>query len=204
MATLDELKHIQQIKNEIAQESQGNPEWGFDEDIETFSYHMSLLNPQSYGSRIQGKIAKDLGYEKINSSENAGDLKDDLGNKWEVKASLITPSNESLNMVQIRPWQDIKGYICIALDIRNPENFTYHAFIVSKEQMQKELEMCKATHAHGTKSANEINTNIEMRMSLLIDKENEHFMRWETEYKKFIPQWEQQIQNNKKFRYNKI
>lgn len=165
----------------IKEQSKGNPEFAFDEDLSFFLKIMKFLTPQSYGSRVQNKLIESLNFKKVDPKLDKGDYKDKFGHHYEVKISLITETNDALNMVQLRPWQDIKGYICIALDLRdvNPNIYT---FMLDKKQMQEECNLMKATAAHGTKNAIENNDNVELRLGLIISEKNEHFLRWKQNY----------------------
>lgn len=153
----------------------------------------SSLTPQSYGSLIQNYLIDKLyGWDNVKSKDNQGDAVCPLNNYYEIKSSLITESNNSLNLVQIRPWQNIYGYLIAAIDLRQIndndqywENFKnrVHVFILNKEQMTQECQSLGATRAHGTIDAVQNNQNIELRAELKINKDDEHFKRWIKNYK---------------------
>lgn len=189
----ENLKKIVKVQQKMLEGSAGNAEWGFEEDIENFIYLMSFLNPQSYGSRIENRIAKDCDLQKVASSEGCGDFLDKDGNYWEAKVSLVTQSNPNLNLVQIRPWQNLAGYICVAFDIRDTENFKYYMFKLSHDEMIEEMKLCNMVAAHGTKKANLDNSNIEFRGSLPVDENNENFSRWLNKYRVTMEQWDQSL-----------
>jgi hypothetical protein len=83
-----------------------------------------------------------------------------------------------LNFVQIRPWQNIAGYTGIALDITK-EVTDVQVYMLPKFKMLQELEIMKATAAHGTKGANVSNNNVELRFSLRIDDKDPNWIRWQ-------------------------
>lgn len=154
--------------------------WGFDKDWETFILGMSLMNPQTYGVRIQNRLMFELEMLKVQAKEEKGDFEDLLGNKFECKASVLINDKSKLNMVQIRPWQET-GYKCVMFDLRGG-NVVPYAFELTHEEMLEELD--KIGHAaHGTKQANFVNNHIEYRISLNVDEKDENFARWLEKYK---------------------
>lgn len=172
-----EKNRMDAVKNEI----HSNKRWGYDKPWEYFILGMSFLSSQSYGFRIQNRLVNQYGLEPVKPSENKGDFKDMMNQYYEFKTSIINDVNTSLNLVQIRPWQEVNHY-CFAFDVRGG-NFTGYAFRLSKSQMQDEIEIMRATSAHGTKSANVANQNIEVRIGIPVDIENEDFKRWLSKYK---------------------
>lgn len=178
--TEEQVDSALEIMRYFKESSDGKPEFGYDLSLNFFLKIMKFLTPQSYGSRIQNKLIKSLGFSKVDQRLDKGDYKDQFGHHYEVKISLITETNNSLNMVQIRPWQEIKGYICIAIDLR--EDPKIYTFKLNKEEMKAECELMKASSAHGTKNAVKNNENIELRMGLKIDLKNKDFLRWKEKY----------------------
>lgn len=159
-----------------------NKEYGFDQNLEEFIKAMSLLKPQSYGKRIENRIIQDLNNKPVSPKEDKGDMVDNNGQFYEIKTSLITETNNALNLVQIRLWQEIDYYFCLAFDLRNLKDIAIHQFMLTKEQMTKEMLLLNATSAHGTKSAIKENKTVELRYSLKIDEKNEVFKRWKKDY----------------------
>jgi len=151
---------------------------GMDLPIEDFILVMQMLTPQSYGSRLEKRLIKQLGFNRIKSDKNMGDCEDSFGDQWEIKSSIINISNDCLNMVQIRPWQDIKGYIVVVFDTRI-DPIDIQVYRLDKNQMDKECDLCSANSAHGTKNANKNNKNVELRFSIKIDKSDIAFQRWQ-------------------------
>jgi len=178
--TSGQIKSIEDclvIANEIKALSIENPELGFDLPIRDFITVMQMLTAQSYGSRIQNRMIKELGFKKVSARDNCGDCKDTFGDFWEVKCSIITPTNLSLNFVQVRPWQNIR-YIGIAFDTRvKPTNIEFYR--LDKSQMTAECEIMKASSAHGTKEANKNNSNKELRFDIKIDPTDINYIRWQ-------------------------
>ena len=101
-----------------------------------------------------------------------------MGDFYEVKCSIITLTNPRLNFVQIRDWQNIKGYFGIAFDTRiRPINI--EVYRLDKSQMKEECNLMKASSAHGTEEANKNNANKELRFDLKIDPNDKNYIRWQ-------------------------
>ena len=175
------LKSIFQEKKNITSAILKNKKWGFDKDWETFAYGLALTNPQTYGLRIQNRIISDLEVQSVSAKLNRGDYLNKKGRPVEMKTSILTSDESKMHLVQIRPWQNT-DYHCVVLDMRGNEIVPY-AFMLTKEQMAKELFIFKATSAHGTVKANAKNKNIEKRFSINVDPEDRHFKRWMKNYK---------------------
>lgn len=167
--------------NKIIKEINKNKKFGFDLNLKEFIKSMSLINPQSYGKRIENRIIKDLNGDAVLAKEDKGDMLKN-GKYYEIKISLLTQTNSDLNLVQIRTWQNLDYYLCIAFDLRNIKNFNVIPFLLTKNDMIKEMKNVNATSAHGTKKAIEENKNIELRYSLKIDSNNQVFQRWKKKY----------------------
>ena len=163
--------------NSLVAEMHKNKEFGFNMPLKEFIKHMSLLNPQSYGSRIENRIIRDSQNKKVPSAIGRGDMVSEGGSYYEIKNSIITEANNSLNIVQVRLWQKVDYYLCIAYDLRDLENFKSYIFLLTHEEMK---EQCKyqANAAHGTGKANKNNENVEMRFSIPIDESNKVFQYW--------------------------
>jgi hypothetical protein len=150
-------------------------------DWEEFILLMSLKTPQSYGSLIQNRIIKQLKGEKVKASLNKGDI---LINKnyCEIKSSILTHSNNVLNLVQIRPWQELSGYFCFAFDIRYTRIFNIHQYFLTHGQMMQELSILGQS-AHGTKVVTAKNTHNEKAIRINVSNDDSNFKRWEHSYK---------------------
>ena len=171
------VKETFKLNQEIRALFKKNKKYGFDFPFESFLYSMALQNPQSYGSRLESFVIEKFNLQRVSSTDGLGDFEDSLCKKYELKVSLITVTNDALNMVQIRPWQGLSGYLMVAFDLR-AEPIKLYAFQLTKEQLINETKLMKATSAHGNKKAVKNNQTVELRMSLKIDPENEHFQRW--------------------------
>lgn len=171
-----EIKKILERRYQISK----NKKWGFDLEEKEFIKGMTLLNPQSYGSRIEKYIQTKLNWGKVKASLNQGDLMSDTNKKLELKVSILTSNNNNLNLVQIRLFHDVDYYLCMAYDLRNLPEYKRYMFLLTHDEM--EFETQNASAAHGTQHSNLLNENIELRMSLPIDDNNEVFKRWKNTY----------------------
>jgi len=163
----------------VRKDAQSNPRYGFDYGWGTFSKIMRLLTSQSSGGRIQNYIFESLGWTSVPSSEGRGDVKNNLGQYFEVKTTMITTSNGSMNIVQIRLWQNISGYHVFVIDTLKNNALTH--FFLSKSEMAEEVNLLGQS-AHGTKSANAENNNKEWAVRIRWGL-GEDFERWIKKYK---------------------
>ncbi len=136
---------------------------------------MRVLTSLSNESRIQNYIFKSFGWTKVNQKEDKGDVKNDLGQYFEVKASTITTSNNTANIVQIRPWQDISGHHIFVIDSLRDYKVTH--YFLTKSEMKTEVEYC-ANHSHGTKESNKENNHIEWSIRIPWKESDKVFKRW--------------------------
>ena len=153
--------------------------WGMNLPEKEFIKGMMFLTPQSYGSRVESYLKDKMNCVKNSSASNNGDLC--VNNKnIEIKISILTPTNNNLNIVQIRLFHDIDYYLCVAFDMRNIASYRKYVFLLSHEDMEKET--IRASAAHGTKSVNKNNQNVELRLGLICDDNDKTFERWKKTY----------------------
>jgi hypothetical protein len=176
---ISEIKTAAKIMQKIRETAGLNKKnWGWELSLEDFALAMSILNPQSYGNRIDNRIADILELMPTNNKDR-GDKKSFNSEHHELKGSLITCSNLVLNMVQIRPWQNV-NYIIYCFDVRDIDNINTQFFYLTKNQMKNEMVRCGSTSAHGTKNANLSNKHKELALRLEIY--NSNYFRWINEY----------------------
>lgn len=188
--TEEYIKNLYKQVQEFRSLSVSNEDFAFTYPLKTFIYAMGLLTPQSYGSRIERYMINKYSFERINSMEGLGDFKDILCQYYELKVSLITATNTSLNMVQLRPYQTGVGmYLMVAIDVRGilsnkTDDIKVYAFLLTKAQLEDEMkkENLNATSAHKHKGAIQKGENIEYRMGLKIKEGDKHFERWMSKY----------------------
>lgn len=167
-----------------------DPNWGINHDTteKEFIKGMWFLNPQSYGARIEKWQLFKLGerFSKVPATEGRGDTLHRKGNTRtyiEKKNSILDSTNSILNMIQIRLFQPVNYYLLTAYDLRDIDNYRSYTFWLTHDQMNDEVHnKMSASAAHGTKDLNKVNENIEYRLSLNLEKENEHLTRWKDNY----------------------
>jgi len=175
MSEIDDfLKLSQKIRGDAAADNK----WGWDLSFPDFMKAMACLNPQSSGGRIENRLSNLLGLTRTNNPDR-GDRRSKNLEYIEFKGSIITSSNKNLNLVQIRPWQDV-NYIFYIYDIRDMSAPILRLLSLNKEQMSSEVIKCGVTSAHGTKTANSDNHNIELALRLEADSID--YIRWITNY----------------------
>lgn len=142
-----------------------------------FIRKMRMLNPQSWGAKVEAFLCTLHGWKKIAASLDRGDALDRAGKHHEVKATIITASNAEANFVQIRPHQDITGYHMFVVD----RAYELHHFILTKAEMAEELALCGG-RAHGTEAAVGQNTTTEWAIRFTWKAGNETYDRWMERY----------------------
>lgn len=178
--TIQEIDQIIEAFDNIRATAISNPRYGFDDDWIPFMKKMRVLTPQSSGARIQNYIFRALGWKAIPSSLNKGDVRNSLGQYFEVKITQISLSNTCANIVQIRLWQPISGHHIFVID--TTKNYGVTHFALSKDEMEQEVKLC-GNSAHGTKVANISNQNVEWAIRITWDSKDRIYQRWMTKYK---------------------
>lgn len=170
-----------QILREIKENSSKDTKYGFNDEWTTFIKKMQFLSPKAFGTRIQNRIIEKNEFEKVSAFYDKGDFKKD-GEYFEFKTTILTPSNKGANFVNIRPYQQIKGYYCLVIDT-NISPYETTQFYLTKEQMDKELELFKANASNGTMEANKENKNVSYRFTIDFSTKNESSVRWISKYR---------------------
>lgn len=140
---------------------------------------LTAYTPQKYGIEGQRYIEKNFNLRRSDNPD-AGDVRDEEGRYYEVKCSILSKTNKAWNIRQVRPHQEIDGYILMFGDLRDPRSPDSSFYMLSKEQMQRELQLCNAKPCHGTRSALENNRTIEYGFT--ISQGSEHHYRWFRNY----------------------
>lgn len=173
------LDELNQAISKIRGEASRNLEYGFEDDWYSFMSKMMLLTTQSQSPRIQNYIFRAKGWKKVPASLNKGDIKNEAGQYFEVKATIITSSNLSVNVVQIRLWQQVWGYYIFVIDAMN--NFKTLQFTLSKADMERAVKL-EGRSAHGTFEANKENKNKEWAIHFIWNASDPTYKRWIKEY----------------------
>ncbi len=168
------------ILDKIRKEAIVNQKYGFNDNWKLFMKKMRLLTNQSSGARIQNYIFDTFGWTKIPANLNRGDIKNSIGQYFEVKATTITTSNTCANIVQIRLWQNVSGYHIFVINAK--EDYELIHFQLSKSEMEQEVELC-GSQAHGTKQANLNNQHVEWAIRIPWGKGDKVYDRWIEKYK---------------------
>ena len=131
----------------------------------------SVLNPQSRSPLWENYFIKKHDCERVSKDENRGDFKKN-DRCYEYKSSGYNQNN-SVNIVQIRPWQDC-DYI-----IQSISDDGATTFVLTHAEMMLEMDKLKTSRAHGTQALVN-NENIEYRMTLKRDSTD--WDRWINKY----------------------
>jgi hypothetical protein len=156
--------------------------------IKIFLRACFYLYPQSYGPKIEKRIKNNMGYGPRN--KKVGDATKDGKNK-EIKVSIISETNQSINIRQTRMWEGC-DYILCGIDLRDIDKPAIYLFEVPYLNMKEELLLIGVSNSHGTKESNKNNTNVEGSASIKVDETDKHFQRWIQKYKIQSP-WENDL-----------
>lgn len=149
-----------------------------------FYSSMRMLNPQSYGSRLERRFIREFGWEGVSSRIGRGDAVDPAtGEHYEIKTTLITRSNNRANFVQLRSHQDIAGYHCFIIE----EDARIHHLYLTKEQMIAEEAAAGGQSAHGTQNAIANNDTTEGVIRVPWTQDSPERERWINTYAKQAP-----------------
>ena len=133
----------------------------------------SILTPQSRSPMWERYFIEKHNCKKVNKKDERGDFKKN-GRYYEYKSSGYNQDN-SVHIVQIRPWQEC-DYI-----IQSISDDGATTFVLTHAEMMLEMEKLKAARAHGTQTLVN-NENIEYRMTL--NKDSAGWNRWINNYLK--------------------
>jgi hypothetical protein len=125
------------------------------------------FSPQKRTGFIEDKMRRLFSWKKVKASEAKGDYIDKDGKYFELKCSSTNDFN-LINLLQIRPWQEVDYYRVIYFDLDEPRKSK--SYILSKNEMIAEIEKYGAA-THGTKNTNKSNGKIEYSIHLPIENE---------------------------------
>lgn len=178
-----QINQCASILQKIRYDASCDKNWGSELPITDFAKAMACLNPQSYGGRIDKRLSDILGLFGTDDQDR-GDRRAPNGDYLEWKGSFFTSSNKNLNLVQIRPWQNV-NYLFYCFDIRNLDKIIMQLFYLTREQMENEMVAAGTiSSSHGTKKANINNANDEK--SLRIKADDPVYNRWVKDYGKSL------------------
>ena len=134
----------------------------YDEEVQ-MKYAVTEMKSQQYGKFFENKFIKKHNLEKNNSKHGKGDFNFG-GCNFEYKVSVLNETNKAINIVQIRPQEEIHYYI---IQVVNAIEFSQikfeNTFFLTQDQIIKELKKTNNNSAHGNKERNKI---FEYRMSI--------------------------------------
>lgn len=122
----------------------------------------SAFTPQRRTGFIEDKMRSVFEWKTVSASENRGDYIDKDGRYFELKCS-ASNGRRSINVRQVRLWQDIDYYVVMFFDLDNPEYSK--VYMLSKEDMKNEVKL-RGCPTHGTRAANADNRNVEYSITL--------------------------------------
>jgi hypothetical protein len=141
---------------------------------------IAFLSSQAKAPLIEDYIKHKLNLNSVPSSINRGDGYHGSSNKYyEIKASTNNQAN-TLNLVQIRAWQDVDYYLAVFINENNLQKS--YVFLLTKSQLKQELKYMNASASHGTTTSNSKNENVEYSLHLILSEDNKHFLRWQKKY----------------------
>ena len=113
-------------------------------------FYFSIVSSQSYGPKMEKFYISQCGFEKVSSKLDRGDFKTHKDVYGEYKFTYSPEyKSHSYNFVQIRPWQDIAGYVFeVYSDVEG-----FQRLNITKEDLKVVLEKYGQL-AHGTKETN--------------------------------------------------
>lgn len=142
------------------------------DSIDWTSYVKAATNfttAQSYGAKVESIYIRKKGYEKVNPSEEKGDVFDAKTNKYiEVKFTVVSHPAYQYDIVQIRQHHKIDAYHIIAF---NQDTNQTEFYVLTKAEMSNELSFTGNKLAHGTNSSKSSLVNPEYAIRFKVDSE---------------------------------
>lgn len=147
-----------------------------DLSVDNFHNIMKNFSTQKRSPYYEKYLIELFNMKKVLATENRGDAIDNNGKYYEYKISFKNEANK-LNIRQIRLYQDIDYYLCVYFGDKNEDRYV---FILTKKEIQKEIEKQKNQYTHGVKDINKDNKYNEF--SLTISLKSELFKVWVNKY----------------------
>lgn len=146
---------------------------------ELYYYLTSSFSPQRKAPLGEKFLCHKLKLESVLPKEDRGDAKDIYGNYYEFKCS-FTNVNKSLNIRQIRPWQEVDFYYCFYINEEKIDDSMF--FVLTKEEMLEEIKLC-GSFTHGVTEINNKNTHCEYSITIPVySTTNKKTIRWKEKY----------------------
>lgn len=170
---LDELLSQLYLWRERARR-EGPSRFGMLDPWPLFIRKMLCLTPQSYGERLQTYLARALQLTRVPASRSAGDAVDASGRSYELKATVITPSNPDANFVQLRPHHQVDEYRLFVVD----RDLQLWSFRLTGAQMRAEIRSHGDQLSHGTRAEASANTHHEYSVRFSWRPDDPTRQRW--------------------------
>ena len=173
---LDRIDKSRRLKESVESIKDELIDLTFEQEISEQDFYKisSVLSTQSRSPLWENYFIKKHGCERVKRNEDRGDFKKN-GRYYEYKSSGDNQNN-SVNILQIRPWQDCDYIIQSISDDRAT------TFVLTHAEMMLEMERLKATPAHGTPKALEDNRTIEY--GIRVKRGSADWDRWINNYRK--------------------
>ena len=172
---LDNIDESRRVLNSVVSIRKNLIDLTLEEQViseQNFYKMSSVLSTQSRSPLWENYFIKKHNCERVSKNEDRGDFKKN-GRYYEYKSSGYNQNN-SVNMLQIRPWQDC-DYI-----IQSISDDGATTFVLTHAEMMLEMQRLKASPAHGTRKALEDNKTIEYMMNL--QRDSVDWDRWIKNY----------------------
>lgn len=141
---------------------------------------MRLLSSQSWGSKVEAYLREVHGWEKVDPSLELGDARVRMRETgeaplhYEIKTSILTATNSTVNFVQIRPHHGVDGYQLFVVR----RDYSVVHYTLTSAQMQGELALLGSL-AHGTVgSGTKAQANAEWAIRFEWDELSTTVLRW--------------------------
>ena len=173
---LDSIDKSRRLKETVESVKDELIDLTFEQEISEQDFYKisSVLTPQSRSPLWENYFIKKHDCERVSKNEDRGDFKKN-GRHYEYKSSGYNQNN-SVNIVQIRLWQDCDYIIQSISDDRAT------TFVLTHAEMMLEMERLKASPAHGTKEIVADNKKIEYMMT--VERGSADWDRWINNYRK--------------------
>lgn len=144
IAELDEIRRSVQSKSAKAARRLFAEPWPL------FIRRMRLLSSQSWGPKVEQYFRELHGWDEVDPAIARGDARERAGRGqyFEMKTTIITPTNPNANFVQIRPHHNVDGYQLFVVDV----DYSVVHYHLTKSEMEAELKKIGRL-AHGTTGA---------------------------------------------------
>lgn len=135
--------------------------------------------------KIPGEIIEEYfcsGMDKLHASLEKGDRRDFDGTTFQFKVSVIWIEKRHAMFRRIQIWQEVDNYRLVVVDKQN--YYRPYFFVLSAEEMKRELKLLHAIPHNSTKVANKLNENTPESFSLNCSEDNPDFLRWNKQYRR--------------------